>query len=1040
MDTIDPAPGSDELLEGTEALEPAQTAPPVVAIVVTRDPGPSLEETLAALAGQDYPALSVLVLDDDSAEDPTPRIAAAMPRAFVRRRSGASGFAAAANEALEAVEGAVFLCFCRDDVAPDPDAIRLMVEEAYRSNAGIVGPKVVDGERPEILLEVGMTVDHYGVPYSGIEPDEVDQQQHDAVRDVFFVSHGVTLVRADLFHELGGFDPATAPGADALDLCWRARLAGARVIVAPAARVRRCRRGGPGRRRARAAPPGPTAVRDETASRLRVLYKAYSVAALAWVLPVAYALLLAEALGLLVTGRGRRATALGAGALRAFGRPQELRAARAATQSLRRVDDGDIRDLMIRGSARLRTFVLERGHPAERLVAVSSRTRARLDDATRQLRRVPVVVGVVLAVVVLFGVRALLFGRVPEVGSFRSWPGTGAAWSALTGSWRASFMGSATPATPAFGLIALLDAVTLGHHGLARSLVVGGALPLGAWGAFRLVRPFAASPLPGVAAALAYAANPVARNAIWHGRLGPLVCFALAPFALAVVIRRTDGSPPAGVNRQRHAVVSLALLAAVVTAVWPPGLLLPAVFALAFGAAVPFVGDGPRAVRVAVLALAGTAGAVLLCTPWLWTLAGADGASAALQLRDPVSFGRLLRFHTGRAGGGFAPWGILAAAAVPLVIARADRLAWTMRAWSLAVVSYLLAWLPGQVAPGSVTPAPEGVLVAAALGLAFAAGLGVAAILDDLRRFHFGWRQVSTFVATFGLVVAFFGFAADTPSGRFGLGAGDWPSEYGWMRDDAPPGGFRVLWLGDASVLPADAKLARSTGYALTRDGAGDARALWAAPETAADRVVARAIDAAAAGDTARLGHLLAPAGVRYIALVRRAAPESGPRGAVGEIGAALAQQLDLTLSRSADAGVLYTNEAWFPAHAVVAPGSTAVRVDERDPFAAALRSSPEGVAGVPVRGGRTDTAGPGTLLWSEAAARGWRARAGGEALERRDAFGWTNAFTVGEPARVAVGYRASALVGVLRASFLLLWIAAAVAWFATRRADEEQA
>ena len=83
-----------------------------------------------------------------------------------------------------------------------------------------------------------MAVDHYGVPFSGIEPDEVDQEQHDAVRDVFFVSHAVMLVRADLFHELGGFDAATFPGADDVDLCWRARLAGARVIVAPSARAR----------------------------------------------------------------------------------------------------------------------------------------------------------------------------------------------------------------------------------------------------------------------------------------------------------------------------------------------------------------------------------------------------------------------------------------------------------------------------------------------------------------------------------------------------------------------------------------------------------------------------------------------------------------------------------------------------------------------------------------------------------------------------------------------------------------------------------
>src|SRR5258708_18375588 len=114
----------------------------------------------------------------------------------------------------------------------------MIVEEAYRSNAGIVGRKVVDRDRPEILLEVGMSIDHYGVPFSGIEPGEVDQEQHDGVRDVFYVSHAAMLVRADLLHELGGFDPATFPGADDIDLCWRARPPGARGVGAPAAPAR----------------------------------------------------------------------------------------------------------------------------------------------------------------------------------------------------------------------------------------------------------------------------------------------------------------------------------------------------------------------------------------------------------------------------------------------------------------------------------------------------------------------------------------------------------------------------------------------------------------------------------------------------------------------------------------------------------------------------------------------------------------------------------------------------------------------------------
>ncbi|HXY95154.1 MAG TPA: glycosyltransferase, partial [Acidimicrobiia bacterium] len=335
MDTIEPAPIRTDLLDRDDVSEPLQVVPPVVAVVITSDPGPSLDAALGALAAQDYPSLSVLVLDNGSRTDPTPQIAKAMPRAFVRRRPAGDedrvGFAAAANDALDAVEGAVFLLFCHDDVVPDPDAVRLLVEEAYRSNAGIVGPKFVDDAHPDLLVEVGMAVDHYGVPYSAIEPGEVDQEQHDAVRDVFFVSHEAMLVRTDLFHELGGFDPATFPGADDVDLCWRARLAGARVVVAPAARVRlRVDEATEAARRADSA-----RVRAETAARVRVLLKSYSSLALIWILPTGFLLSVGEAVGSMLSGHVRRGFAMIGGWFVPLAHAGELGRARRAVQRSR---------------------------------------------------------------------------------------------------------------------------------------------------------------------------------------------------------------------------------------------------------------------------------------------------------------------------------------------------------------------------------------------------------------------------------------------------------------------------------------------------------------------------------------------------------------------------------------------------------------------------------------------------------------------------------------------------------------------------------
>src|SRR5262249_10665091 len=127
--------------------------------------------------------------------------------------------------------------FCHDDVILAPDAVRALIEEAFRSNAGIASPKFVQWDHPDRLLAVGATADKVGVLQDLVDPGELDQQQHDAVREVLVAPGGAILIRADLFRAIGGFNATIDQFGEDLDLSWRARTAGARVVVVPAARV-----------------------------------------------------------------------------------------------------------------------------------------------------------------------------------------------------------------------------------------------------------------------------------------------------------------------------------------------------------------------------------------------------------------------------------------------------------------------------------------------------------------------------------------------------------------------------------------------------------------------------------------------------------------------------------------------------------------------------------------------------------------------------------------------------------------------------------
>jgi len=1006
-----------------EPVERSAAPPPVVAVVVTRNPGPWFGEALRALGAADYPQLAVLVVDAGSDEDPTPEVAEILPRAFVRRVTDSVGFAAAANEALSAVEGAPFLLFCHDDAVVDPSAVRVLVEEAYRSNAAVVGPKVVDASDPEILLEVGLSIDRFGSTYTGLEPRELDQAQHDAVRDVFYVSSTALLVRADLFSELGGFDPASFPGSEDLDLCWRARLRGARIVVAPDARV--------GHHRAALAKPGPERATEpeHRRNRLRTVLKAYSAWSLAWILPLAALVTGVEAVADVLTGRVARARAAVSAWTWNIARLPSLRAARRDVQSRRTTADGELSALQVRGSARLKARLAERWHADDHVRSVSRRGRDVIEGAGAAARTTAGVGALLFLALVVIGSRGLILGSVPDVGGFLHWPSAGRLAATFGSAWRDASLGSAAPASPGFGVMAAISALLLGSAGLAQTAVVVGSVPLGALGTFRLARRFAPSATPALVAGLAYGVNPVARNMIAHGLLGPLVFFALLPFVLSA-LARSSGLLPGGARPLRPArgVVSVGVWTALAGAFWPPALAVVPVVGLLVLAASPIAGEARRSVRLAVTAFAGAAAAAVLLFPWPLALLGA-GRSRAFDLSAPVplGLGEVLRFHTGPAGAGPAGAVLLLVAVAVLLVGRGARFSWGVRSWALVVGGAAAAWLPGRLSGSAPTPAPEGGLAVAALGAAMAVGLGVGVFEDELRRARFGWRQAAASAAVAALVLPALGFVADAGGGRWRLPGRDWASGLSWMSDDGAAGGFRVLWVGDRRVVPGAASVLPSgAAYSLTRGGTGSAVDLWPGPTGAGDRTVARLLEQAAAGSTSRVGRLLAPMAVRYVAVPTRAGPGSGERRAVpGGLASGLRNQLDLSILATEPGLLLFENDAWIPMTAV-ATGSAARAV-------ASSAGGPYTALGLdrgslrPARTGRTVPAG--TVLVSRSHDPGWTARQGDRQLRHVRTFGWANGFVAPGAGRVEVDFGGQPLRNLLMVAQALIVVGAVVLW-----------
>ncbi|MFJ8915995.1 glycosyltransferase [Amycolatopsis sp. NPDC102389] len=227
------------------AASPVPRTVPVLAIVVCHNGENWLPLALSALRRSGVRPRHVLAVDTGST-DRTAKILAdaaadgdAPVLDGILTLSGDIGFGAAVGEAVEhAVERwgdpGGWLWLLHDDCAPEPACLENLLAAAENEpEATVLGPLAVDWSDPRLIVEAGLSTDAIGHRQQ-ISPDETDTA-------VLAVPSAGSLVRREVWHELGGYDPGFPLLREDLDFGWRANAAGGRVLSVPAARLRHAR-------------------------------------------------------------------------------------------------------------------------------------------------------------------------------------------------------------------------------------------------------------------------------------------------------------------------------------------------------------------------------------------------------------------------------------------------------------------------------------------------------------------------------------------------------------------------------------------------------------------------------------------------------------------------------------------------------------------------------------------------------------------------------------------------------------------------------
>ncbi|MFM2077144.1 MAG: hypothetical protein RJA49_1034 [Actinomycetota bacterium] len=986
-------------------METAGTiAPPVVAVMVVHQPGDWFDEVLDGLARQDYTNLKLLFLVVGEADDLPALIRDRVPNAFVRAVAGNPGFGVAANEVLRLVEGDNgFFCFLHDDIALEPGAIRLLVEELYRSNAGVVGPKLVAWDEPTVLQHVGLGVDRFGEIDPLVEPGEYDQEQHDAVRDVFAVPTACLLVRADLFRTVGGFDPTIEFHGDDVDLCWRAHLSGARVVVVPAARARHLEQLDVRR------PDLPVAGR-RARSRMRTVATLTGARRLPLLSLQLFLVTIAQAIGLIVRGRFGEATASLTALVGMVPRTPGYIARRRAVAPLRHVPDSEVAGLQLRGSARLTAYMRARdSRPVDPDLGNERRWRESAGSA-------PVLAWLAVLLLFIVGSRKVIADGVPQFGEFlRFKPSPRVMFGDYLSGWSGHGLGSSSAIPSAIGITALVSVGTFFHMGLLHTAAVLGLLVAGYLGAWRLATIFPA-PRARVVVLVVYAAVPLPSQVLSAGRWSALVCYAMAPWVVHL-LRRLAGLDTRFVDSDAEAVrdmssrkrvrilAQLVLIATAAFAFAPASAVLLVGIGLVLALATLVCGGQWRAAGVlAGGSIAALLAALVVNLPWASTFTGSDGWTAIVGV--PPTSARSIGVATlAHFGVGSLQFGAIAAVlflpvfAAPLV-ARSWRFVWAIRAAALVTVFGAVAILDDRAALPFRMPEPGVMLVPVAVGIALASGVVVAAFDTDVLAGSFGWRQPLAVLAMVAMAVGVLPGVLSVADGRWNMPSRTLQTVLGEFPSNPPSGDYRILWLGDPRAMPVAAWTYQpGVGYAITDDGPLSLEERYSGTPTAVEQDVADAVRQMAGGFTLRGGRLLAQYGIRFVVVPLADGVNgtiSNPLPAPDGLADVLDDQLDLASPLTRPPNFLvYENTAYTPTRAVLTPvGAQASEQAGKEAVAQAdLRGSTPWAVGAADRGDAVDTLPVGTLHVGVPFDENWHLSVDGEGVAGRRAFGSTLAF-----------------------------------------------
>jgi GT2 family glycosyltransferase len=209
-----------------------------VAIVILNWNGKQfLEEFLpSVIKYSNIEGAKVIIADNASSDNSVGFIRENAPSVEIIRLDKNYGFAEGYNRALDQIESEYFVLLNSDVKVTEGWLNPLLGMMDSDSLVGACMPKIKSYSQPDFFEYAGAAggfIDKYGYTFCQgriFDSIENDFGQYDASREIFWASGACLMVRASLFKITGGLDSRFFAHMEEIDLCWRFKNRGYKIM------------------------------------------------------------------------------------------------------------------------------------------------------------------------------------------------------------------------------------------------------------------------------------------------------------------------------------------------------------------------------------------------------------------------------------------------------------------------------------------------------------------------------------------------------------------------------------------------------------------------------------------------------------------------------------------------------------------------------------------------------------------------------------------------------------------------------------------